>query len=60
MSIIPLGMSKITEIRVREIETAITFYLKTGLSQIETWDKISSNFDISSEEAKKIAGKKLN
>jgi len=55
-----LGMSKITEIRIREIETAITFYLKTGLSQVETWDKISSNFDISSEDAKKIAEKKLN
>ena len=59
MSIILLGMSKITEIRVREIETAITFYLKTGLSQIETWDKIASNFDISSGDAKKISEKKL-
>jgi len=53
MGIKPLGMSKITEIRIREIETAITFYLKTGLSQVETWDTIASNFDISSEEAKK-------
>ncbi len=50
-----VGMSKITEIRIREIETAISFYIKNGLSQDETCEKVASNFDISIEDVKKIA-----
>ncbi len=50
-----LRMSKITEIRIKEIETAISFYIKNGLSQDETCEKVASNFDISSEDVKKIA-----
>ncbi len=48
-------MSKITEIRIKEIETAISFYIKNGLSQDETCEKVASNFDISIEDVKKIA-----
>jgi len=50
-----LSLSKITDIKFREIETAVSFYLDNGLSQDEMCEKVSSNFDIPKDEVKKIA-----
>ena len=53
-----LPMSEIDAIKIKEIEAAITFYIDNGLSEKETCEKISSNFDISKDELKKILNEK--
>ena len=50
-------MSKIDDIKIKEIEAAISFYMENGLSQEEICEKISFYFTISNEEIKKIMGK---
>ena len=58
MGIMLLDMSKLDDIKLKEIETAITFYQDNQLSQDEICEKISSIFDISKEEIEKISLRK--
>lgn len=48
-------MSRINNIKYKEVETAISFYQKIGYSKDEIYRIISDNFAISKEEIKKIA-----
>lgn len=56
--IILLDMSKLDDIKLKEIEAAITFYQDNKLPQDEICEKISSIFDISKEEIEKISLRK--
>ena len=51
-----LSMSRLDDIKMKEIQSAISFYMENGLSKEEASDKISSYFSISMEEIKRIIG----
>ncbi len=51
-------MSRLDDIKMKEIQSAISFYMENGLSKEEASDKISSHFPISKEEIKRIIGEK--
>ena len=48
-------MSNLDDIKIKEIEAAITFYLDNKLPQDQICEKVSSIFDISKEEVEKIS-----
>ena len=51
-----LSMSRLDDIKMKEIQSAISFYMENGLSKEEASGKISSYFSISKEEIKRIIG----